>query len=144
MADKNLFNQNYFDGRHFHLFPQQNYALSQPRFTSVAENSINNYETSASQELSVDRNIPKSFESEENSPSYQDDNNEDSLDEMLIEEVKQYSVLWDPKTRGYKDNNKKNAAWKEVAKKLASDGKFLSLKLYRSAFSLKTLTTSFI
>ena len=44
---------------------------------------------------------------------------------MLIEEVRKYNVIWDPALRGYKDINKKNAAWKAISKSLANiDGKY--------------------
>ena len=34
-------------------------------------------------------------------------------DEILIEEVKGYQILWNTKARGYKDNNKKNIAYRQ-------------------------------
>lgn len=44
-------------------------------------------------------------------------------DELLINEARNYRCLWDTSTRAFKDNNKKNEAWKTMASKLESDGK---------------------
>lgn len=35
--------------------------------------------------------------------------------EVLIEAVRKHSILWDLSNKNYKDNKKKNEAWKTVA-----------------------------
>ena len=51
----------------------------------------------------------------------------DDIDELLVQEVQQKRVLWDTSCRGYKDNNKKNMAWKEISNKLHKEGSYLYL-----------------
>ena len=41
--------------------------------------------------------------------------NENEMDDILTEEVRKLNVIWDPTCRGYKDQTKVNAAWKEVS-----------------------------
>ena len=40
---------------------------------------------------------------------------ENEMDDILTEEVRKLNVIWDPTCRGYKDQTKVNAAWKEVS-----------------------------
>ena len=41
--------------------------------------------------------------------------NENEMDEILTEEVRKLNVIWDTTCRGYKDQTKVKAAWKEVS-----------------------------
>ena len=41
---------------------------------------------------------------------------------FLVQEIQLKRVLWDTSCRGYKDNNKKNMAWKEISAKLHREG----------------------
>ena len=49
-------------------------------------------------------------------------NNGEDIDEFLVQEIQLKRVLWDTSCRGYKDNNKKNMAWKEISAKLHREG----------------------
>ena len=44
------------------------------------------------------------------------------LDELLINEVKSYKCLWDPRCRAYKETPKKLEAWKIISIKLSKSG----------------------
>ncbi len=45
-------------------------------------------------------------------------------DELLIDLVRSYKIIWFTGGRGYKDTQKKNLAWKEIATKMGNvDGK---------------------
>ena len=45
------------------------------------------------------------------------------FEELLINEIREYPLLWNPGLRSYKENPKKNVAWKAIAQKLGQDGK---------------------
>lgn len=52
-------------------------------------------------------------------------NRDENVDhEVLIELIRSFPILWNTKLRGYKETNKKNTAWNQVALHLGCDGKF--------------------
>ena len=46
---------------------------------------------------------------------------------QLIEVVRSFPILWNTKLRAYKETNKKNIAWNNVASQLKINGKFTDL-----------------
>ena len=46
---------------------------------------------------------------------------------QLIEVVRIFPILWNTKLRAYKETNKKNIAWNNVASQLKINGKFTDL-----------------
>ena len=54
---------------------------------------------------------------------------EDDLDEILINEVRQFRCLWDTRSRSYKENPKKTEAWKTISKRLGIHGETLFCSL---------------
>lgn len=46
-------------------------------------------------------------------------------EEKLITEVKSHSIIYDNSHRFYKDNYKKEKAWKDIAEAMGVDGKLL-------------------
>lgn len=46
-------------------------------------------------------------------------------DELLVKLVHSYRFLWDPLTKGYKDNEEKKKAWKDISSALNKDIDFL-------------------
>jgi Alcohol dehydrogenase transcription factor Myb/SANT-like. len=44
-------------------------------------------------------------------------------DELLVKLVHSYRFLWNPLTKGYKDNEEKKRAWREISAALNKDGK---------------------
>lgn len=42
---------------------------------------------------------------------------------QLIEVIRSFPILWNTKLRAYKETNKKNIAWNNVASQLKVDGK---------------------
>ena len=56
--------------------------------------------------------------------NYDVENEDDSIDlEYLIETIRDLPILWNTFLRGYKETNRKNVAWKEVATILGKNGK---------------------
>ena len=43
-------------------------------------------------------------------------------DELLVKLVNSYRFLWDPLTKGYKDNDEKKRAWGDISAALNKDG----------------------
>lgn len=52
---------------------------------------------------------------------------EEGLDEYLVEEVRNYRILWDTSTRGYKDTPKKNLAWAEISRRLNQNSTYINM-----------------
>ena len=50
------------------------------------------------------------------------DEDDASIEELLINEIKSYSCIWDVLARGYKDQMKTRTAWKNIATKLGKEG----------------------
>ena len=50
---------------------------------------------------------------------------EEILDELLVEDVRNYRILWDTSARGYKDTVKKNQAWTEISSRLSQNSKYI-------------------
>ena len=44
-------------------------------------------------------------------------------DELLVKLVHSYRFLWNPLTKGYKDNEEKKRAWRDISAALNKDGK---------------------
>ena len=60
-------------------------------------------------------------------------------DELLVKLVHSYRFLWDPLTKGYKDNEEKKRAWKDISSALNKDSKFtILLKQYLVRVSYHT------
>ena len=56
------------------------------------------------------------------------------LDELLINEVKSYKCLWDPRCRAYKETPKKMEAWKIISIKLSKSGESQYIAIYLYSF----------
>ena len=50
------------------------------------------------------------------------DEDDASIEELLINEIKSYSCIWDVLARGYKDQMKTRTAWKNIATKPGKEG----------------------
>ena len=57
-----------------------------------------------------------------------------SLEGELIELMKDYRCVWDVSCRAFKENQKKQQAWKEIAMKLNKDGEPYSIAFYASLY----------
>ena len=56
-----------------------------------------------------------------------EDRNLEEYDEILIDCVKNYRIIWGTSGPGYKDTEKKNSAWSEISKHLNIECKLVSL-----------------